>query len=659
MERLHERTFWNASPVRPSRRFLRPGKRAAPQPVSQVLLASAWFGLATGPVEVGLILALKPLHDPTPGFFHMNRHVVWMIPVFHLAFFLLLGLAVMIRMRLARNFSPRRAAFFFALLSVWSLLLTVRQLHTAAGAFLAACLAARIAPVVERLHFRSRRFAGLTLPLLAGLFLALTGFSLGSAVWNELRAGLIVASPLRGRPNVLLLVLDTVRADHLSLYGYPRETTPNVEKFARRGVVFEQARSAAPWTLPSHASIFTGKWPHQLSAGFDGPLDASAPTLAELLRDQGYSTAGFVANTLYCGAESGLARGFHHFEDHEQSLAAILDSPAIGNRIFTPIVTEGRVVVDRVLGAPPRGTPAQLRAEGVPDRPYKDAARIRRDALEWIDGQHGQPFFAFLNFFDAHTPYLPPEHYQHHFGTVPRTDADYATLFEFWGCDKQKVTPSQVALARDVYDDCVSYIDQQLGILFDELERRGVLRDTVVIVTADHGEEFGEHGLFGHAASLYKAEVHVPLIVVAPSVLTKGLRVSTPVSLRNIAATVAGLTGLAKQSPLPGYSLERHWSAGPAGEPSPDELVLSEIEAPAVHNPNHGRSPVFRGAMSALVAAGKVYIRDGDGAEELYDLASDPEESHNLAGNESSQIALQRFREALNRNRREALAPRD
>ena len=120
-----------------------------------------------------------------------------------------------------------------------------------------------------------------------------------------------------GTPNVLLIVMDTVSAQHMSLYGYPRDTTPNLARLARKGVRFQHARSTAPWTLPSHASMFTGRWPHDLSVGYGQPLDASAPTLAESLRDRGYATGGFVANTLYCSAETGLNRGFIHYEDHE------------------------------------------------------------------------------------------------------------------------------------------------------------------------------------------------------------------------------------------------------------------------------------------------------------------------------------------------------
>ena len=117
-------------------------------------------------------------------------------------------------------------------------------------------------------------------------------------------------------PNVLLIVLDTVRADHLSLYGYRRATSPNLERLAKHGIRFEEARATAPWTLPSHASMFTGHWPHELGVHWLTPLGGNAPTLAEYLGSHGYATAGFVANDLYCSYDTGLDRGFTHYEDY-------------------------------------------------------------------------------------------------------------------------------------------------------------------------------------------------------------------------------------------------------------------------------------------------------------------------------------------------------
>jgi arylsulfatase A-like enzyme len=268
--------------------------------------------------------------------------------------------------------------------------------------------------------------------------------------------------------------------------------------------------------------------------------------------------------------------------------------------------------------------------------------------MRWFAKQDGRPVFLFLNLFDAHTPYLMPDGCARHFGLAPETRADYSLLSAFWEVDKQRLSPRDVELARDAYDDCISHMDEQVGRLIDELERRGTLRNTLVIITSDHGEQFGEHQLFGHASSLYRGEVHVPLLIVAPGRVPEGLVVREPVSLRNIPATVCDLIERSEAPRFPGTSLARHWDpSAPAIAPGMDP-VLSEVAAPAKNNPNNGRSPVFRGSMCSVVVDGKVYIRNEDGHEELYDLEADPTESHNLVASEDARPALSTARAALN-----------
>ncbi len=204
-------------------------------------------------------------------------------------------------------------------------------------------------------------------------------------------------------------------------------------------------------------------------------------------------------------------------------------------------------------------------------------------------------------------------------------------------------------MASDSYDDCLAYIDEQIGRLLDELGRRGRLEDTLVVITADHGEHFGEHELYGHASSLYDQEIRVPLVIVPPRCGSPGRVVEQAVSLRDIPATIADLTGLMTITPFPGQTLARCWA--PGGNPSSSKCgsVLSEVEEPAQASPNQGRSPIFRGSMKAVVADGKAYIRNGDGVEELYDLASDPNEARDLAGRAESLHELARFRSELRR----------
>ena len=393
--------------------------------------------------------------------------------------------------------------------------------------------------------------------------------------------------------------------------------------------MFEQARSTAPWTLPSHATMMTGRWPHELSTGINRPLDGTHETLAEHLAANGYATAGFVGNATYCGIETGLGRGFAHFEDHELSVADILWTSALGQRILL----QGVFRPERRTG----GTPN--------DYHRKDAAQIRRDMLAWLARQEGQPFFAFLNLYDAHDPYMPPTGFDRHFGVKPQSAADLAILERWFIQDKKKLAPEQVQTVLDAYDDGIAYLDEQLGRLVDDLDWLGLLANTLVIITADHGEHLGEHQLYGHASSLYDAEIHVPLLILLPGEAHAGQSVAAQVSLRDLAATVADLTGLGG-SHFPGRSLARHWnaSASPRQEPS-----LSEVDAPVMSAPNQGRSPVFRGPMKAVSTGKHVYIRNGDGKEELFDVEADPRQSRNLAGLPQVQSVLDQVRADIER----------
>ena len=594
---------------------------------------SVWFGLSTGLLELGLTLVQKPLHDPSPGFFRINRQIVWTIPTFNLALFALVGvlLAVVVRLRPTR--SVRLCAGSLGLLSIATLMLSSRRLHPLACFILAGGFAYRVTFRIERNLAAFQRIVRLSLFPLAGGMIGLVGFSLGAQMLREHK---VMASlptvPANGpdAPNVLLVVLDTVRADRLSVYGYERETTPNLARLARRGVRFTQARSTASWTLPSHASMMTGRWPHQNSARLHGPLDDAHPTLAQFLAEKGYATAGFVANTTYCGAETGLARGFAHYEDHDLSLLGIMRTSALGQRVLW----QGLVTASGWAGG-------RLLAE-----PHKDAKDISHELLAWMDHQNKHPFFAFLNLIDAHSPYILPPGFERHFGVKPETPADLVTLDRWFTLDKQKLPARDLQLGSDAYDDCIACLDEQIGRLFDELDRRGLRENTLVVITADHGESFGEHGLFCHASSLYDSEIHVPLIAILPGGAHAGETVDAPVSLRDLAATVTGVIGLGATSPFPGNSFARHWEHAGTAE---TEATLAEIDGPPKSTPNLGRSPAFRGPMKALVSGRDIYIRSGEGVEELYDLATDPAQTRNLIDTPAVVPTLTTLRETLDR----------
>lgn len=546
----------------------RPGGPPAPGALGAVLLALG-FGLLTGWLELGLVLAQRrPGGAVSMASLRTNRHFLWMIPAADLALFAAAGLV-------AAAAGRRRAAVAWRLypgLAALTLLLDVEGLHGAACLALAAGVGVRLGPPLGRLAARHRRAAAGGAAVLAAALVALVPTAYLAVRTAERRALSALPPPRPGAPNVLLIVMDNVRASSMSLYGHGRPTTPNVQALARRGVLFTEARSTSSWTLPSHASLFTGRWGHELSCDFDRPLDATHPTLAEALSGDGYAAAGFVGNTFYGNARYGLGRGFARYEDDYENRAVTpfeaLRSSGLGRRLL------------HALGFPTRvGEGASVR---------KTAAMLNADVLGWLDRRPaGRPFFVFLNYFDAHAPFLPPDGPDPRFGLAGLPAAEKARLIlresrlaggPPVGTDAEadRVRRDANSVRLDSYESCIAYLDRQVGRLVEGLDRRGLGRDTLVVLTSDHGEHFAERGFYGHGLSLYRPEVHVPLLIVPPLGGPAGLVVRRPVSLCDTAATVVDLVGRPGPGPFPGRSLARFWRPGaaPAG---PEPPLLSEV----------------------------------------------------------------------------------
>ena len=389
------------------RRFRPQGVSIAPdcpKPVA-VFLTMCWFGLAAGLLELVLVLAQRSLIARISlQSLRTNRHFLWMIPAADLAIFALVGVALI---RLAR----RRPGSALSLchgtgagLLALGALLSVEFLHPLVAVVLSSAFAYRAAALLKG---RSALFlAGVrkTLPVMAVVPVVFAGFTVYSERTSERRAWSRLPASPPAAPNVLFIVLDNVRADSMSLYGHARPTTPRLAELARDGVRFDSARATASWTLPSHASMFTGQWPHRLSVDWMIGLDGTYPTLAEFLAGQGYATAGFVANTYYCNARYGLDRGFARYEDFRE------------NQVVSPFETVrsaslGKCLL-RLLGYSMSFAPGDLDSR-------KTAATINRDALEWISNRPGnRPFFLFLNYYDAHSPFVPPQDATRRFGLL-------------------------------------------------------------------------------------------------------------------------------------------------------------------------------------------------------------------------------------------------
>jgi arylsulfatase A-like enzyme len=415
--------------------------------------------------------------------------------------------------------------------------------------------------------------------------------------------------PPESAPNVLLIVLDTVRSQSMSLYGYERATTPFLKSLADEGVVFQLAIAPCSHTLPTHATLFTGRFQYETGANWSTPLGPKFPTLAEVLSSRGYATAGFVANTYVCNTMSGLARGFGRYEDQITFVGKFFNSSPLIRFALKQNWVRKLIGYRDLLGR-------------------KRVNRITDDFLQWFDRiPGGRPFFAFLNYYDAHQPYLSPEEFDGMFGPTELLGTYLGRYNHGVPCSHDNTSAEEIQALHNSYDAAIAYLDAGLKRLFGELERRNLLERTLVFVVSDHGEEFGEHSVFGHGTDLHIQSIHVPLLLRYPASIPAGVAVDKPVSLRDVPATTMEILGLAETETFPGRSLSRYWTGTDQSQSEPDESMLSEL----IYAPwDPEWAPVSKGDMKSLVTGEMHYIRNGDGTEEVYNIRADPEEQNNL-----------------------------
>lgn len=593
--------------------------------IPAILLTALGFGLATGLIEVSVHLVRKLALGRILGF---GMDFVWMTPLANVAVFVLLALLFLLAAIPIRKLrTPLVVYAFFATAMGFGPLLLADRIHKAAALVLALGVGVGLARALAPSWGGVTRLLGRAVPVLLVL-LPVYGWARHALRGRTERQAEESRSPAAAAaPNVLLLVLDTVRAWNLGFQGYWRPTTPKLQRWLERGVIFERALAPGPWTTPSHATLFTGFLPTELSANWDTPLDRRQTTLAEQFRASGYATAGFVGNYRYAGSASGLQRGFDHFEDYPVTVEQAFRSAQLSARVFTL----GRIAEQ--LGK------RRLIQGG------KDAIEVNGEFLSWLDQSRppSRPFFAFLNYFDAHAPYTPPPPWDSTFA-----GRDLETVHRYWSRMEEVFGPGPLPRqflqeTQDAYDGGIAYLDFQIDSLLTQLESRGLLHNTVVIVTSDHGEHFGEHGLIQHGNSLFLPLLHVPLAFYAPTLLPPGIRVQTPVSLRDLAATILELAEVPRGG-VPGRSL-LEWIRPPA------DLVRTDTLLAAVdyHRllPKWPVSPVLKGDMRSIVLDSLHYIHNGDGSEELFHLGRDSRETRNLAGLPEFQPELARHRNAL------------
>jgi arylsulfatase A-like enzyme len=419
---------------------------------------------------------------------------------------------------------------------------------------------------------------------------ALTAMCGVVACGMELRPAAVAASRA---PSVLLVVLDTTSTRHLSAYGYARPTTPTLDGLARRALVYRRAISPASWTVPAHASIFSGLYPSEL--GFDGVDFAPRREVGSIAADvqtTGRTAYAISANPLV--ASDGIFRiGYRALWE--------------GDRLTRPFALE---LLDGVRGH---------------DHFTLGGDQITTLALDWVDrlAPRGAPWFLFLNYVDPHMPYRPPA--REHDEFAPGIDPDaVAPSTQAYTSGEAPLTPAVIAAMRALYDGEIAAMDHALGRLLRGLAERGYdEKNLIVIVTADHGEALGEHGLIGHLRGLPDTVLHVPLLVSGPGV-TPG-DVAKPVQTVQLRATVRALLGLPA---LPGIA-----PALPPWGRAPSLLVTEHPEPRAYYEELSARNPRFdatpwEGDWVAVERDGVKVVFDGRGHGRTYRLAEDPDESH-------------------------------
>lgn len=564
-----------------------------------------WFGIVLGYLEA-VLLSLYQWLGPTQ---YVSAPVFWINPTVYALCLGLLGcLAWVFTRRIHINSSLSFALFLFLALVLVDVFEIVLPDSIARYAKLALALGAAIFLVrlinLNRSWWltvwqRSTPWMLLSIPV---CFLVVWGGQ--HLVYRHQLINLPATD--EDTPNVLLYVIDTLRADHLGSYGYDRDTSPTLDRMAQSGVRFENAISTASWTLPAHHSMFTGltAQEHGIGRSHEG-LPADTPTLAGRLRDKGFRTAAFSANVFFV-THDRLGNGFMLFDDYYQDLEDMLLRTMYGRAVEAFILQP-------------------LGYEDIPSR--KRAENVHRSFLNWVDTDPQQPFFGFINILDTHDPYLPPQPFRQKYSNSP--DPGGILNWRVGRADPE-LTEDEIQEEIAAYDGAIAYVDEMFRHLLEQLEQRGILQNTIVVVTSDHGESFNEHGFFLHGHSLYRQQIQVPLMMYWPGAITAGMVVDTPVSIASIPATIMDLLGY-PETDFKQPSLTDTWESTQATWPYPLSLSKMKDWGPA-------GSPALITDQQSLITPDWHIIQSATGQVELFNWENDPVEQTNMADEQTNLI---------------------
>ena len=385
-------------------------------------------------------------------------------------------------------------------------------------------------------------------------------------------------------PNIMIIIMDTVRQDRLSCYNYDRDTTPNLKKLAEKSRVYYNTYSTSSWTNPAHASLFTGLYPIAHNTTQENwKLSQNLKTLAEILRDVGFETFGIVENGIL-GKHNGFDQGFsRYYETWRKNMSS--DSENIALSYFRKCIRE-------------RNTK--------------------------------KPFFMFVNFISPHNPYNAPFEFRNRFVSNPSIEYN-SNLWQWYYLGKMEFTEEELQHLNELYEAEILYVDYLIGKIINELKSNNLWGNTVFIITSDHGENIGDHDHMDHVFSLYESTIKIPLIIYYPKLFLPHSKDWDVVQLTDIFPTVLRIVGIDSEVyPSQGFDLLKKNSRK-------DRIIFTEYYYPNQamrafkeqfrSNPNLDK---YKRRIKSIIYENKKLVWGTDGKYELYDLAIDPDEEHNL-----------------------------
>ena len=390
--------------------------------------------------------------------------------------------------------------------------------------------------------------------------------------------------------NVLLITIDALRVDHLGCLKYGNTDTSNVDRLYESGILFLQAISQSSHTPESFPAILASIWPLKLKGSKFLPNEAV--TIAEILKQAGYTTVAIHSNP-YLSRAFNYHKGFDFFDD------------------------------DLYLGSSRLSAFLKRATNYIKVRPHLTAEEMNDKTIAWLKKHGSSKFFLWLHYMDPHGPYQPPREYLAEFGISKHLS--YRFMHRLWRRAKvnhSSVTEEERELLLKLYEAEIKYLDDQLGILFDKIKASGLFERTLIVITSDHGEAFGEHGKFDHPRQLYEENIHVPLLIICPSKLPAGKVISEQVRLIDLAPTIVDILNLdLNPNPFQG----RSFLPLIRGEKNETPMVVSEVSGEDKEK-NIKRFSV-RGEGYKYIAT---FEAERITHEELYNLENDPKETHNI-----------------------------